>query len=124
MIYTSYFNKVKKLDNSYEVVGITRIPPKNIKNCYFVAPSKELLILYKQGFVSQESYTEEYLKQLSLETENINRLVEYLKKYNDNKDKHIVMCCYEKSSDFCHRHILSKVLNEHGLNVSELGDLQ
>ena len=32
-----------------------------------------------------------------------------------------VMLCYEKPSDFCHRHILAAWLTEHGHTVTELG---
>lgn len=123
MIYTSYFNKVKNLNDNYKVVGITRFPPKNIINCFFVAPSKDLLIAYKNNLISQEQYAIEYMKQLNNNKNNIMKLVEYLNQYNNDKYKHIVMCCYEKSQDFCHRHILSKYLMNFDLNVSELGDV-
>ena len=35
------------------------------------------------------------------------------------KNKYIALVCYEKSSDFCHRHLVSKWLKENGYNVEE-----
>ena len=39
------------------------------------------------------------------------------KQYVKNKD--IALVCYEKPSDFCHRHLVAKWLKENGYNVEE-----
>jgi uncharacterized protein (DUF488 family) len=35
------------------------------------------------------------------------------------KDTDIALICYEKPSDFCHRHLVSKWLNENGYDCIE-----
>lgn len=43
--------------------------------------------------------------------------------YNDLKDK--ILLCYEKPSDFCHRHLVAKWLNRNlGLNIEEKLDFE
>lgn len=37
-----------------------------------------------------------------------------------NPDWHIVLVCYEKSTDFCHRHLVAKWLMEHGIACNEI----
>lgn len=37
-----------------------------------------------------------------------------------NDDCHIALVCYEKSGDFCHRHIVADWLNQAGYDVKEL----
>ena len=54
---------------------------------------------------------------------NANLVVNDLKqmvqeKYCEGKD--IALVCYEKSEDFCHRHLVAKWLKENGYNVEEL----
>lgn len=36
-----------------------------------------------------------------------------------DKNKDIALICYEKPSDFCHRHLVAKWLNEHGYSCVE-----
>lgn len=37
------------------------------------------------------------------------------------KGRDIVLCCYEKTGDFCHRHILSDIVYEkYGYRINEL----
>ena len=116
MIYTSYFAKAKKLNDGYLVLGITRFPPSKLKeNIAFIAPSEELLYKYKTGKVSEEEYEKIYLKEVGT---NIDLFAQYLDVLG--KDKHVVMCCYESSDKFCHRHILARELNKRGFNIKEL----
>lgn len=36
-----------------------------------------------------------------------------------NKDWHIALICYERPTDFCHRHLVSKWLNENHIECKE-----
>lgn len=38
-----------------------------------------------------------------------------------NTEWHIALICYEKPSDFCHRHLVADWLNKHGIKVEEFG---
>jgi len=114
MIYTSYFSKIKNLPNYLEPISISRFSPKwyNGKNDLDLAPSEELLLGYKKGEINKEKYKEIYLKQLNeLPKEKITQIKK------DYKNK--VLCCYEKSEDFCHRHILSEWLKEKEIEIKE-----
>lgn len=119
MYYTSYFGNIKKIDRSkYKLVSITNSKPSfcdnSIANWSFLGPSKDLLYKYKNNEISQEGYSQIYFKFLK---ENWNNLKDFIIL---NKNKNIVMLCYEKSSDFCHRHLLCKFLNDKGIECEEL----
>lgn len=117
MIYTSYFSKIKNLDDSYIIIGVTRFPPSKFKNnISFIAPSEWLLYKYKNNKINEKEYEEIYTKELDCK---IDLFLEYLKRIQTN-NKHIVLCCYEKSEKFCHRHILAKELNKRGFDIKEL----
>lgn len=119
MYYTSYFGKLKKIDRSkYNFVAITNSRPafcdENIGDWCFLGPSKELLQGYKAGNISKEEYTQIYNQFLK---DNWSKFKDVIERY---KDENIVMLCYEKSTDFCHRHLLRKFLNEVGIKCEEL----
>lgn len=119
MYYTSYFAKLKKIDKSkYKFVAITNSRPKfcddSIDDWSFLGPSKDLLKGYKEGYISQEMYTEVYNKFLK---QNWFRFKDFLVAH---QNENIVMLCYEKATDFCHRHLLRKFLNEVGIKCEEL----
>lgn len=113
MIYTSYFAKMRKMtpEQKAQCVSIARFKPKGVEMPEYqkVAPAKEILFQYKQDG-DQEAYTVKYMKQL----EGLNPNV-VAKDLNGK-----ILCCYEKSSDFCHRHILAEWLKEYGYKCKEL----
>lgn len=117
MIYTSYFAKAKKLNDEYLVLGITRFPPKNFtNNLECIAPSRELLNKWKNKEVDEAEYEKIYLREINI---YIDWFAEYLRLLQEH-NKHVVMCCYESSDKFCHRHILARELNKRGFNIKEL----
>ena len=121
MIYTSYFANAIKLDkNKYLPVGITRFPPKWFvgHNIEIVAPSKELLFRWKSKEINEDMYKAEYIDYLESNKEQI---ISYFQMLNHPYEKDIVLCCYEKSEDFCHRYILSTWLSQTmGLQIKEI----
>ena len=70
--------------------------------------------------MSQEDFINAYidkLKELDLEL-----ILEDMYDFEGFTDTEIVLLCYEKSTDFCHRHILREYLNENfNTNITELG---
>ena len=64
----------------------------------------------KKGDMTKEEFQEAYLKDLSK--------LDPHKVYED-LDQHILVC-YEKSCDFCHRHIVADWLRSYGYQVEEL----
>lgn len=121
MIYTSYFAKTMKLSrDKYVIVGITRFPPNWFrgKNIEMLAPSKELLLKWKNNEISEEDYKLWYMSDLDANKDEIKTVFKIL---NAPYEKDIVLCCYEKSDSLCHRHLLSEWLSKNiGLEVKEL----
>lgn len=119
-IYTSYFAKAKYLDTTkYMVVSISRFSPRGwngyeIKN---FAPSADLLKAYKSG-LSSGDYKKIYIAR-TLDKCDIRRELAQLTQYSNGRD--MVLCCYESSEKFCHRHILSDyIYYKYGYRINEL----
>ena len=104
-IYTSYFAKATKIVPDRRLVSIALSSPDNWKGSYYreLNPSPALLHNYKSGNITEEQYKETY----TLET--LNRLNPN-KVYEDLKGK--VLCCWEKSGEFCHRNLVLNWLSE------------
>lgn len=107
-IYISYISKINKAKEKNLVpVFITRYIPKslNVISIKSLAPSSKLLFDYKKSG-NQKLFEDDFKIQLSkLEKSEILKELQNISKQNDNKD--IVLVCYEKPSDFCHRHIVA-----------------
>ena len=119
-IHTSNYSKARKMDKSkYLLVSISIFPPKGWTgmNARQFAPSYELLKAYHLG-LSKSDYEKEYRQQIS-KIRNIHTLFENLVQKANGRD--IVLLCYEKVGDFCHRHILSDIIYEqYGYRITEI----
>ena len=122
---TSYFANFRKLDkNKYIAVSIARITPVGVDiKVEEFAPEKSTLFNYKNGKINEEQYTKEYTEQLDELFDDgsmvniLSRLNNLEKRYN----KEVVLLCYEGKGKFCHRHILSKYINEKfNLDIREI----
>ena len=60
----------------------------------------------------EKHFNEEVLNQL-----NVNNVIKDLKSLVNNNS--IVLICYEKPDDFCHRHLVANWFNENGVNCKE-----
>ena len=113
-VYTSYFAKLKKiLDEGYFPISITRYPPKGIDvaKLKVFAPSEELLRKIKSGEIDETEYEKIYRKEM--ERFDFNLVWEGLEQISEiNGKKDLVLLCYEKSGDFCHRHIFASLMGE------------
>lgn len=117
MIYTSFFSN--KNNNIGVVIGIARITPKGIKQLINFAPSYDLVKAMKSKEISEKQYINYYLKCLDKD-ETIPIIAENLKEYENDKNRHLIFCCYCKTG-FCHRHLLRKYLQEkYNLKIEEL----
>lgn len=123
MIYTSYYGNLKKIKSSghkIEPISVSRITPVGIRifNIEELFPSKELLDWWKSSSQSEsdkQKYIETYNKQLS--QLNAKKIEQKLYQYSCKKD--VVLLCYEKPADFCHRHLIAKWLQNNGISVEE-----
>lgn len=119
-IYTSYFSKAVFLDESkYMVVAISRYVPmgfSGVRELRF-APSRKLLMDYKKG-LSQNLYTQRFLNELRNE-DCVYSVFKDLARLSKGRD--IVLCCYEKAGDFCHRRLIADfVLSHWNYDIKEL----
>lgn len=127
---TSYYAKFSRLskeekDRYIPVLISTSLPKWFLdREEYYMeykllAPSSDNVFKLKNNKMSQEDFTNAYIDKLKgLDLEQI---LEDLYDYEGIMDTEIVLLCYEKSIDFCHRHILREYLNENfNTNITEL----
>ena len=120
--FTSYYGNYRNIPKDYVCIGISRYCPEwfkkgNYDNFVFVednilAPEKDLLDDMKFGRETEEGYKRRYVETLFRKLEGISMYTYFgtlSKKYEQYKA--IVFLCYEKPEDFCHRHILRKLMN-------------
>ena len=109
MIYTSYFANWRNFPKDAIVIGITRIPPNYWKepNYNILAPSKELLMSYRLGEIDERIFRRRYFNELAARELDPQTVADELLKY----DKDVILCCYEKPGEFCHRHLLAEWLS-------------
>lgn len=115
-IYTSYFAKEKQLIGLGVLpIAISLFPPKwfNGQRIGYLAPKKYML----DDTLTEEQYEEMYIKDV-LEKVDIKTLGLTLRDISHGKD--VAFLCFEKSGDFCHRHILAKWLtSKTGVDIQE-----
>ncbi len=109
-LYTSYFAHCKSGDNC---ISISQGVPDGYsgRRSLVLAPSWELVMKLKNGQITIEEYTTQYLAQLN--ALGIDAVLTELREGD-------IMLCWEGKNKFCHRHILASWLNEHGHDVTEL----
>lgn len=115
MFYTSYFGNKKNFPQGALICGICRYPPDGVINLIGLAPQEELLKKLKSKDIDEFIFSYNYEKQLDDNKEQI-------RKFFQEVDKDVVLCCYEKTGDFCHRHILSNWLIKNNI-IKEIKEL-
>ena len=122
-VFTSYYARVRSIKKENSVfISISRYNPswftEELQQLLSLAPSSNLLTRYKNGLVTKEQYTEEYNSQL-----NSIDLSTLAKKLSVDKDVSVFFLCYEKPTDFCHRHLFAKHMEEnYGIIINEYGN--
>ena len=117
-IYTSYFANWRNFPEGSLKLGITRFPPdywKDEVNIAALAPSVNLLRQYKDKFLDEYIFKQIYMRELEdrgLTPSGVRQILNDLA-----KDRDVILCCYERPEEFCHRHILAEWLGE---DVKEL----
>lgn len=113
ILYTSYISKISKLDaQGILPVAIVNYLPRNlhVMNLSYLSPPAQTLAKYKK-IKDSKVFTMEYAKYLN--TLNINEVLNHIESIMTNHDnKTIALVCYEKSGDFCHRHILAEWIEQ------------
>lgn len=129
---TSYFARFDKLvrrgeDNIFAEQGISiaRSEPKGTtcKNkCWQLAPSEELLRLWKSQEISWGQYKDMYNKQLEvLEPKAIYDILDILCKIRGDKGEPVLLCWENTDFNVCHRILVANWFEKNlGIRVEEL----
>lgn len=131
MIYTSYFAKLKSLPDDIIPISICGKAPDWYKGLQYkkLAPKYDFFMKWKENH--DNDYYIKCFKEQVTDKLDANTVVSELNKLIDNfvlnpiiyKDgsliPNIALICYEKPSDFCHRHLVSDWLNENGFKCNE-----
>ena len=93
-------------------VLVTRFYPRGVKRGHFdvwireLAPSAELLRLYKQHRINPADYAIEY--QIQIDNDRARQALRKIKQDADTGN--VTLLCYEPEGQFCHRCILKKLI--------------
>jgi hypothetical protein len=112
MIYTSYYANHRNFLSGFRPVCISLWPPRGFRGDrkLELAPTKDLLMDYKDG----KADTNEYILRFNQQLERLD-----VKKIAIDVEGCILLC-YEKTGDFCHRHLVGDWLKAAGYSVEEL----
>ena len=120
-IYTSYFAKLKKLPNDIIPISICGKVADWYKGIQYktLAPKYGFFMEWKQTH-DNEFYIKHF-KSKVLDLLKADEVVSKLSELSNGKD--VALICYEKPSDFCHRHLIANWSNENGYDVEEWSEL-
>lgn len=119
MIYTTYFAKLRSLPPDITPISICAKAPAWYSGCQYkrLAPTYDCLMDWKRthdndAYIAR--YNKEVLSRLSASQVMIDLRSLRGKDYGD-----IALVCYEKPSDFCHRHLVAQWLSDNGFRCTE-----
>lgn len=123
MIYTSYFAKLKYLPKDIIPISICAKSPNWYNGLQYkrLAPTYDILMRYKQDGNKEDyikKFNEQVLSKLNA-SEAVFDLYRLADKDNTYYSFDICLLCYEKSSDFCHRHLVAEWLRKDGYDCKE-----
>ena len=124
MIYTSYFAKLRSLPDNIIPISICGKAPEWYKGSQYkkVAPKYDFFMKWKQNH-DNDYYIKCFNEQV-LSTLNATSVVEDLKRLanvTDLENNDIALICYEKPTDFCHRHLVAEWLKNNNIPCEEWG---
>lgn len=122
MIYTSYFAKLKSLPDTIVPISICGKAPDWYKGLQYkkLAPKYDFFMKWKENH-DNDYYIKCFNTQVldKLKSEVVVAELSKMAGNSNNNFEHICLICYEKPSDFCHRHLVADWLNEEGFKCEE-----
>lgn len=111
---TGYFAKLKEyVEAGYTPVSIARYAPPFYHGIEYkiLAPSYDCLNDYKYG--EHKGNTDKFLGRYMSELAKLNakEVVKVLEELTNVKEDKIILLCFEKPEDFCHRHLAAAWLH-------------
>lgn len=126
-MYTGYFSKLKKYtDAGLMPVAISRMQPTFYEGVSYtkLAPSWNILSAFKhpelagEEAASKETYIRRFNEEI-LKPLDAWQVVSELEKMTGVDDSKIILLCYEKPKDFCHRHLVAGWLTRNSFEIKE-----
>lgn len=113
-IYTSYFAVMKRIPQDIVRISICGGVPKWYDGLQYkkVAPKYGFFQEWKKNG-NNDYYIQHFNKEV-LDCLSVEQVYRDLERLSGGKD--CVLLCYEKSTDFCHRHLVADWLSK-GLNI-------
>ena len=126
MIYTSYFAKLKSLPDNIIPISICAKVPSWYEGLQYkkLAPKYDFFMKWKENHDNDyyiKCFNEQVLNELNVLTV-IKDLIDLIPQdliSEHGLNKTICLVCYEKPSDFCHRHLVADWLNKNGFTCKE-----
>lgn len=123
MIYTSYFAKLKELEkHNITPISICAKAPDWYKGLQYkkLAPKYGFFMEYKKNH-DNDYYMEHFQKEVLDRLNAVDVILDFSRMdYGFNVGENdIALICYEKPSDFCHRHWVAAWLNQNGFKCEE-----
>jgi hypothetical protein len=121
MIYTTYFAKLKKLPENIIPIAICAKPPAGYTGPVYraLAPKYDFFAKYKITGDTAE-FTENYYGQVLNQLNPVKVVTElYYQLGVAPNTCDIALVCFEKSTDFCHRHLVADWLQKAGYACEE-----
>ena len=117
-IYTSYFSQIRNFPKDFVPVAICGSIPEWYKGLWtkMVAPKWGFFQEWKQNH-DNNFYIEHFNKEV-LDKITPQDFENKLKEITNNA-KIVILLCYEKPEDFCHRHLVADWMNKAGYKVKE-----
>lgn len=121
MIYTSYFAKLKSLPDDIIPISICAKAPNWYQGLQYkkLAPKYDFFMKWKETH-DNEYYIKCFNEQILNNLDALNVIKDLSDLIpEDITGKTICLVCYEKPSDFCHRHLVADWLNQNGFECKE-----
>lgn len=110
-IWTSYFGQMRNFPEDFTPVAICGSIPDWYKGLWYkqVAPKWSFFSEWKKNH--DNNYYINYFNELVLKDKDPNNFIRDLICLTNNASN-IVLLCYEKPTDFCHRHLVADWVNQ------------
>ena len=121
-MYTGYFAKLKKYQEAGLVpVSIALKSPDWYHGLEYkqLAPSWDILSAWKSGEYQGDVdyYTQEFNDKI-LKNRSITTVIHDLTELTNAEPNNIILLCYEKPEDFCHRHLVADWITKRSVFLS------
>ena len=119
MIYTSYFAKLKSLPKNIIPISICAKAPDWYKGLQYktLAPKYDFFMRWKE--TKDNDYYIDCFNELVLDPLDARSVIRNLEGMVPYGTTDIALICYEKPSDFCHRHLVADWLTKNGIPCEE-----